>query len=146
MLREAHTTYEDKSPYILKIWQQNVNKSWTCQHDLISSGRLAYEGIDIVALREPKINKFGGAVTAREWTVVYPSTHALDPTKTHSIILIRADIITDNWLQIDINSGDITVVWLRGRWGEIDIYNTYINCIHDQGLEELAKTTRMHEN
>ncbi|KAH9993609.1 hypothetical protein BJV77DRAFT_944286, partial [Russula vinacea] len=134
MLREARTTYEDKSPYILKIWQQNVNKSRTCQHDLISSGRLAYEGVDIVALQEPKINELGGTVTAREWTVVYPSTHTSDPAKTRSIILIRADIITDNWSQIDINSGDITAVRLRGRWGEIDIYNAYIDCIHDQGL------------
>ena len=146
MLREACTTYEDKSPYILKIWQQNVNKSRTCQHDLISSGRLAYEGVDIVALQEPKINELRGTVTAREWTVVYPSTHTSDPAKTRSIILIRADIITDNWSQIDINSGDITAVRLRGRWGEIDIYNAYIDCIHDQGLEELAKTTRTHEN
>lgn len=113
MLREACTTYEDKSPYILKIWQQNVNKSRTCQHDLISSGRLAYEGVDIVALQEPKINELGGTVTAREWMVVYPSTHTSDPAKTHSIILIRADIITDNWSQIDINSGDITAVRLR---------------------------------
>ena len=146
MLREARTTYEDKSPHILKIWQQNVNKSRTCQHDLISSGRLAREGIDIVALQEPKINEFGGTVTSREWTVIYPSTHASDPAKTRSIILIRADIITDNWTQIDANSGDITAITLRGRWGEIAIYNAYINCIYDQGLDELAKITRSHEN
>ena len=40
----------------LKIWQHNINKSCTCQHNLISSGKLTRWEIDVVALQEPSIN------------------------------------------------------------------------------------------
>ena len=129
----------------LKIWQQNVNKSRTCQHDIISSGRLAREGVDIVALQEPAINKFGGTVASREWTSILPSTHSTNPDKTRSLILIRSDIITDCWSQIDIDSGDITAVLLKGNWGTLMIFNAYIDCEHDQAIEELEKATRKYE-
>lgn len=129
----------------LKIWQQNVNKSSTCQHDLISSARLAKEGIDIVALQEPCINYYGSTVTTKDWTIVYPTTHALEPTKTRSLILIRANIRTDSWKQIDISTGDVTAVKITGDWGTLTLCNVYNDCTHDQTLEVLSKLHRQHE-
>jgi hypothetical protein len=76
---------EHPDPSTLTIWQQNVNKSSTCQHDLISSARLAKRGIDIVALQEPAINAFGVTVAARDWIPIYPSTHGAAPHKTRSL-------------------------------------------------------------
>ena len=70
------------------IWQQNVNKSPACQHDLISSGKLVEEDINIVALQEPAINYFNKTIASRDWIVIYPTTHAENPAKTRSIILI----------------------------------------------------------
>ena len=86
----AGTTYinRNRNGNTIKIWQQNVNKSSTCQHNLISSARLAKKGIDIVALQEPSINFYGNTVTTKDWTIVYLSTHIAEPTKTRSIILI----------------------------------------------------------
>ena len=129
----------------LQIWQQNVNNSHICQHDLISSGKLARESIDIAALQEPAINTFGNTVTSKEWTAIYPSTHASNPAKTRSAILIRSNIVTDDWSQIDINSSDITAILLRGSWGTLALFNAYIDCDHDQAIEELAKATRKYE-
>lgn len=143
-VRQAH--HEGRPLKTLKIWQQNINKSQACQHDLISSGRLAREGIDIVALQEPAINHFGGTVTAREWTVLYPPMHGSNPTKTCSIILICTDILTDSWSQIDIHDGDISAILIRGSWGRIAIFNAYIDCMHDRGIEELARATRAYED
>lgn len=40
----------------LTIWQQNLNKSQTGQHDLDSSGKLANTGTDIATLQELVIN------------------------------------------------------------------------------------------
>jgi ribonuclease HI len=145
MLTVIPTAISERHPTTIKIWQQNVNKSQTCQHDIISSGKLAKEGIDIVALQEPAINYFGGTVTAKDWTVLLPPTHSLDPTKTRSLILVRTNIITDSWSQIDINSGDITAVLLQGTWGRLAIYNAYIDCAHDQGLEILVSATKAYE-
>lgn len=129
----------------LKIWQQNLNKSSTCQHDLISSGKLAKEGIDIIALQEPHINPFGNTVSARDWTTIFPTTHSKEPAKTRSIILIRSSMVTDTWSQIDIDSEDITAIEIRGDWGKLAIFNTYIDCEHDRALEELARVSKAYE-
>ena len=135
----------------LKIWQQNVYKSPICQHDIISSSKLAREGIDIVALQEPELYNFEegnpeGTVTSKEWTTIFPSTHATNSDKTRSLIPIRADIVTDDWSQIDINLGDITAVLLRGSWGTLAIFNAYIDCNLDQGIDDLATATRKYED
>ena len=129
----------------LKIWQQNVNKLQACQHDLISSGRLAKEGVDVIALQEPAINNFGGTVTARDWTVIYPATHGSEPSKTRSLLLIRSSIVTDCWSQIEMDTGDVTAVLLTGSWGMLAIFNAYIDCTHERTIEDLAKATRSYE-
>ncbi len=72
----------------INIWQQNVNKSPTCQHDLISSGKLLEAEVNIVALQELAINYFGKTIASRDWIVLYPMTHTDNPAKTRSIILI----------------------------------------------------------
>ncbi len=41
----------------LSIWQQNVNKSLTCQHNIISNKRLVTKGINIIALQEPALSE-----------------------------------------------------------------------------------------
>ena len=123
------------------IWQQNVNKSQTGQHDLISSGKLAYEGIDIVALQEPAINYLGKTIAARDWIPIYPSTHEKEPGKSRSLMLINANIPTESWEQVEFPSGDVTVVRISGSWGRITIFNIYNDCLHDRTIHEL---TRFH--
>ena len=130
----------DREMNLLKIWQQNVNKSGACQHDLLSSARLVKEGIDIITLQEPAINHYGATISAREWTAVYPTTHTADPHKTRSILLIRANILTNNWKQIDINSGDVTAIRIKGEGGALTLYNIYNDCKHDQTLDILAQS------
>ena len=43
----------------LLIWQQNVNKSPACQHDIISNNLLLRKGINFIALQEPAISVAG---------------------------------------------------------------------------------------
>ena len=54
----------------ITIWQQNVNKSRICQHDLISSARLIDKHIDIIALQEPAISDCY-VWTVRKRTIAY---------------------------------------------------------------------------
>lgn len=84
-----------RKPETITIWQENVNKSPTCQHNLISSTALARKGINIVALQEPATSNFGTSVASRDWVPLYPTTHNADPQKTHSLILIRDNILTE---------------------------------------------------
>jgi endonuclease/exonuclease/phosphatase family metal-dependent hydrolase len=133
------TTRENK---FITIWQQNVNKSRICQHDLISSARLTEIKADIVALQELAISDLVVTIATRDWRVIYPSTHAKDPSKTRSVILIRANILTDYWSQVDIDSGDVTIIRLKGAWGTLTLLNIYNDCEHDDTIELLRDFQR----
>jgi hypothetical protein len=86
----------------IKIWQQNINKSPTSQHDLISSKYLIDIGANIVALQEPAINHFNKTIAAKDWIPIYPSTHSKQPDKTRSVILVSAMLASDSWQQLDL--------------------------------------------
>ena len=138
----ARSNQPTSSPSKINIWQQNVNRSQTGQHALISSAALARRGIDVVALQEPSINSFGTTIAAREWIVVYPTTHHAKPTKTRSLILLRSNILTDKWKQIDFPSGDVTIIAISGSWGEITLFNIYNDCEKNNTIHELEAFAR----
>src|ERR1700677_4382633 len=131
-------------PHFLSIWQQNINKSSASQHDLISSGKLLEDNIDIIALQEPAINFLGKAIATKDWIAIYPTTHNANPVKSRSIILLKASLCTDNWTQIDFPSGDVTAVQLTGAWGKLTIFNIYNDCDNNNTITTLSKF--QHEN
>ena len=111
----------------LSIWQQNVNKSSLCQHDIISNKGLVTKGIDLIALQEPALSGSGLTIASRDWVTIYPSNHANNPRKTRSITLIRADANSESWNQLEFPSSDVTVTQITGTWGKITIFNIYNN-------------------
>jgi hypothetical protein len=122
----------------LSIWQQNMNKSPICQHDLMSNNTLVRKGINCIALQEPALSSVGLTITSRDWTPVYPSDHSNNLLKTRSILFIRADMITENWNQLDFPSSDITAVQLTGQWGKITIFNIYNDGECDETIKLLS--------
>ena len=74
----------------LVIWQHNLNKSQTGQHDLISSRKLAYTKIDVVAIQEPTMNFMNKMIAARDWIPIYPTTHVMND----SLLLVVGPGIT----------------------------------------------------
>ena len=75
----------------LSIWQQNINKSPSCQHDIISNKRLVTKGINFIAQQEPALSGSRLTIASRDWITIYPSSHTNNPLRTRSITLIRAD-------------------------------------------------------
>ena len=126
----------------LLIWQQNVNKSPTCQHDLLSGNKLTKENIDILALQEPAINFNNLSIAAKDWTSIYPSTHDSSPGNTRSLILIRSQFSTDSWTQLDFPSGDVTVIQITGAWGKLTLFNIYNDGMHGNTIRLLTKYHR----
>jgi exonuclease III len=126
-------------PSNLKIWQQNVNKSPTCQHDIISNKNLVNKEISMIALQEPAINFLNLTIAAKDWTVMYPTTHNSSPDKTRSVILVRAALASDSWTQLDIPTGDVTAMQLKGPWGKITIFNIYNDGKDDTTIQTLSK-------
>ncbi len=119
------------------IWQQNVNKSPTCQHMLLSNNILVKHDIGIVALQELAINGFNFSIASKDWITVYPTMHCTHPGKTRTLTLIRAAYSTDSWEQIDFPSGDVTIIVLKGEWGKIVIFNIYNDGEHNKTIKQL---------
>ena len=119
------------------IWQQNVNKSPSCQHDLLGNNQLIRSGISIIALQEPAVNFTNRSIASKDWYPIYPTTHPLSPDKTRSLLLINASINLDNWEQISVPSGDITAVVIRGTESDLLLYNVYNDGENDTSLNAL---------
>jgi len=81
----------------LSIWQQNINKSPSCQHNIISNKHLIMKDISIIALQEPTLSRGRLMIASRDWITIYPLNHANNLLKTRSITLIRANISTESW-------------------------------------------------
>ena len=128
----------------LTIWQQNLNKSQTGQHDLISSRKLTNAGIDLIVLQEPSINFLGKTVASQDWIPIYPTTHEKEQRKTRAITLVSGKIPTKNWEQIDFHSGVVVVVLITGNWGQLILFNIYNDCTHNHTLQMLTKSHRDH--
>ena len=126
----------------LAIWQQNLNKSPNCQHDLLSSRRLARHNIDIVALQEPSVNFLNKTIATQDWTPLYPSTHEKQPEKTRSITLIRSDLLTESWEQLDFPSGDVTATCVKEDWGTVKKQPSQ-DVLHGNDVEEELGLARL---
>jgi hypothetical protein len=118
------------------IWQQNIIKLPTCQHNIISSDILTTEGINIIAIQEPHINHLNLTIALKDWIAIYPSLHRTMPEKTRAITLICSTISTDSWCQLDFPSNDITVIQIKGMQGKITTFNIYIG---DKGSKRINK-------
>ena len=127
------------TPKPLLIWQQNVNKSPTCQHTLLSNNTLVKHDVSIVTLQEPAINSFNNSIASKDWITVYPSSHRAHPEKTRTLTLIRSALITDTWEQIDFPSGDVTIITLKGEWGKINIFNIYNDGNSNDTIKQLKR-------
>ena len=118
----------------LTVWQQNVNKSPTCQHTLLSNNILITHNIDIITIQEPVVNHFNFSIALKDWISIYPSMDSTFPGKTRMLTLIHAAICTDLWEQIDFPSGDITVIKIKGEWGNLTLFNIYNEGKSDETL------------
>ena len=134
----------NKERKALTIWQQNANKSPTCQHGIISSGKLTDYNIDIVTLQEPSVNFLNKTIASRDWVPIYPSTHDKHPDKTRSITLVWGDLLMESWEQLDFPSGDVTVLHIKDSWGMLTLFNIYNDCEHNDTLKELMSYHRSH--
>ena len=129
----------------IKIWQQNVNKSRACQHNLLSNNHLINEGVNIIALQEPAIDHQGFTLAARDWVPVYPPLHQKTERTTRSIIFVRADLSSDSWKQLDFPSTDVTAIQIKGEWGKLTIINVYNDCENNETVHLLAEFHRRNQ-
>lgn len=124
----------------LQFQQQNMNKSLISQLDLLAS--LRRDEYDICAIQEPYINFNGKTHANRQWTTIYLNTHKVHPGATRAVILVNANIPTDNWKQIHIQHPDIMAIEMTGDFGTLHILNIYNDCKNNSSLTHVSEYMR----
>jgi len=108
----------------LRIWQENLNKSATAQHCILSGPFTAKEW-DIIVIQEPVIDDLGNTKATPNWNVIYPTQRLTHQARTRAVTLIHKRLNTNNWRQIPFPSADVVIVQLTGPFGHVTIFNIY---------------------
>ena len=121
----------------LKISQQNLNKSLTAQLHLLNSAKP--DNWDVLMIQEPWMT-FNGTRATPHWTVLYPKVFFEDQAKTlRSIILINTRIPTNNYIQIQFNTADVTGLILTTSSGKIYMINVYNDCNNNEAIDAVSE-------
>ena len=84
---------EPQAP-VLRVWQQNLNKSADAQADLLH--RASPSDYDILALQEPYIDHLKLTRGNSRWRVHYPTVRDPDTAgRMRSVLMVNRDISTN---------------------------------------------------
>ena len=132
-------------PKCFHIWQQNVAKSLTAQHDVLA--KADPKKWDILALQEPYLDSIGLTQANPFWNVTYPSNKNLEnQNRIRSIILVNTKIHSSQIQQIPILSSDITAVKITTDAHTLILVNVYNDNNHNQSIDTLANEWESHED
>src|SRR6266487_2347722 len=124
----------------LRIWQQNCRKSLINQQHVINS--LSPMIFDICLIQEPYIDFLNNTRAPTGWKVIYPPTRFTEGARTRAVTLISPKLATTKWLDLRIDSPDITGIQIWGDFGTIRILNIYNDCEHSASIDTLRRWLR----
>lgn len=127
----------------LRIINQNVNKSLECQTDFLN--RIDPEFYDIVTIQEPTFDFQRDSRATRKWIAVYPWKNARTEDRSRAMILINAELSSNNWAALPIDSLDIAAIEITGEFGKIRIFSIYNDQQHNQNVFALDRYMRATE-
>ncbi|THH14609.1 hypothetical protein EUX98_g9587 [Antrodiella citrinella] len=107
----------------LRIWQQNLAKSLEAQDEFLAD--LDSDDYDLALLQEPYVD------------------HAR-LTRLKLALAFNKMIVTEAWEALEVQSMDITAIWLATHAGPLYIFNVYNDQKHHNTLRVLAQATRKH--
>ena len=139
-MSEQNEQNAERQPFQLR--QQNTNKSLTAQLDVLMS--LRRNIYDVCAIQEPYIDFRGKSRANNHWHILYPTTHDTAPHTTRSILLINANILTNNWLQLNIPHPDISAIEVSTLKEKIQIFNIYNDCHNNSAINAVVTYMKEH--
>ncbi len=114
----------------LCIWQQNMAKSSTVQHDVLASANP--QKWDIIALQEPYLDSLRLTQANTHWNVIYPSNKNLEnQNQVCSITLVNTNIQSTQIQQIKIQSNNITAIKIMTNTCTLLLFNVYNDNNHN---------------
>ena len=124
----------------IRIWQQNVRKSWDAQLHTIHAVGNDY---DMICLQEPHFDFQEKTRATGVWRVVLPSRYVSAAQERRQVpraaILVHESLSTNNWTQIDIDSLDVVAIQLASEQGVVNVYNIYNDCTHSDTIHTLER-------
>jgi len=131
----------------IKIWQQNVRKSWDAQMHTIHTVGNRY---DIICLQEPHFDFQKLTRATPVWRVVLPSLYNTHETQERwraprAAILVHERVSTNRWTQVDIALQDIVAICLTTCETALNVYNIYNDCTHSETLQVLKQHLQKRE-
>ncbi len=128
----------------LCIWQQNVAKSGTVQHDVLAGANP--QRWDIIALQEPYLDFLRLTHTNAHWNVIYLSNKNLENQNCiQSIILVNTNIQSSQVQQIKIQSSNITAVKITTNTCTLILFNIYNDNNHNHSINMLVDEWDVNE-
>jgi hypothetical protein len=98
---------------------------------------------DICFIQEPYLDFLNNTRAPTGWTTIYPPTHfKAESERTRSIILVSPHLATSNWMDLRIDSPDVTGIQIWGEFGTIRFFNIYNDCDHSASIDTLKKWYR----
>jgi ribonuclease HI len=126
------------TPHMLRIYQQNLNKSPVAHADFIA--KVNPKDWDLALIQEPYLDKYELTKVSKGWHVYYPSTKKFEGhPRLRTLILISRYIPSDSYQQIDVSSSDITALRIWNNSGSFSIFNIYNDCNHNLTLTALKE-------
>ena len=127
-----------------RIWQQNVAKSSTAQHDLLAKAKP--QDWDVIALQEPYLNHLQLTHANPHWNVIYPSNRNLDrQARVRSILLINTNIPSGQVSQIVVQSSDVTAMRIETTSRPLILINIYNDNTHSRSIDAISNEWTTHE-
>ncbi len=97
------------------------------------------KGINIIALQKPALSRGRLSISLQDWVMVYPTNHTNASLKTRSLTLIRANINSETWSQLDFPSSDVMIMQITSHWGKTTIFNIYNDGESNETVRLLAE-------
>ena len=97
-----------------------------------------YKSYNLLLLQEPYIDGYGNTKATKDWRVTYPSCHLSLNSPVRSVILVSANLDTNNWAQLTVpGSNDLTSIQFKAGPSLFNIFNIYNDCHHNASMEAL---------
>ena len=127
----------------LRIWQQNVGKSWPATLHLINAG--LHDDYDVIALQEPYLDSLGNTRASHKWRVIYPTKSAGGRHPYRTVLLINNSISTSICQPMPFPSHDVIAVHFAFPNNPFTLFSIYNDGEHDITVDTLSKFHEEHK-
>lgn len=125
----------------LCIWQQNLNKSDSVQHDMLS--KILTSACNVIAIQEPYLDHMRLMCSTSHWRVHYLTVQDPDTSgRARSVLLVSKLLSTNAWSPVSILHPDVTAITIATPHASIHLFNLYVDGDSDTAINAVARVSQ----